>query len=116
MDGLRRSLCSVVCKWNYDATDGKWSTEFLKQIGLSDLIGEKNKIGDQIKAPGSPIAGGLSELAASELNLLPGTAVGVSLIDAHAGAAALFGCSAEGVDGDVTSKLGRFFFTLFSFH
>ena len=34
-----RSLCSVVCKWNYqaDGTTQTWDDSFLKQIGLEDL-------------------------------------------------------------------------------
>ena len=35
--------------------------------------------------PGSPLGDGLTEEAAADLGLLPGTAVGASLIDAHAG-------------------------------
>ena len=38
---LFRSLCSVVCKWGYladpNALDG-WSSTFLNQIGLGDLV------------------------------------------------------------------------------
>lgn len=75
-------------------------------IGINDLIEGESKIGTRILAPGTPIAGGLSKQASDELNLLLGTAVGVSMIDAHAGAVALFGCSTEGVNSDVASKLG----------
>lgn len=35
-----RSLCSLVCKWNYDANpNGKngWNEDFFSRIGLSDL-------------------------------------------------------------------------------
>lgn len=96
----------MVCKWNFDAANNQWSSDFMSLIGIHELIEGESKIGANILAPGSPIRGGLSKQAADELDLLPGTAVGVSLIDAHAGAAALFGCSAEGVNSDVTSKLG----------
>lgn len=104
-----RSLCSVVCKWNYDAFNNNWSSDLLGQIGLSELVDEGNRIGEDVRAPGYPIPGGLNDRAAKELYLLPGTPVGVSMIDAHAGAVALFGCSAEGLDNDVTSKLGNLY-------
>lgn len=102
-----RSLCSVVCKWNFDAENNEWSSDYFRQIGIPELIEGSNKIGTQFHAPGSPISGGLSKWAAVEFDLLPGTAVGVSMIDAHAGAAAMFGCSAVDVASDVTSKLGN---------
>lgn len=35
--------------------------------------------------PGSPLGEGLTQEAAADLGLDPGTAVGASLIDAHAG-------------------------------
>lgn len=36
-------------------------------------------------SPGSPLGDGLTQEAAADLGLDPGTAVGASLIDAHAG-------------------------------
>ena len=42
--------------------------------------------GAKPQSPGSPLDAGLSKQAAEELGLLPGTSVGTSLIDAHAGA------------------------------
>ncbi|XP_050098727.1 FGGY carbohydrate kinase domain-containing protein [Anopheles aquasalis] len=105
-----RSICSAVCKWNYDAEQRAWCDEFLQQINLSaELSREDWKIiGRQVLDPGVPIAKGLSEAAARELDLLPGTAVATSMIDAHAGALALFGCRRESGTGDdekVTSKM-----------
>ena len=39
-----RSLCSLVCKWNYEiGADGReigWNEHFLRQIGLEDLASE----------------------------------------------------------------------------
>jgi FGGY-family pentulose kinase len=100
-----RSICSVACKWNFDALKGSWSVDFLNKIGLADLA-ENNfaKIGSTINFPADPIGHGLTEKAAMELNLLPNTAVGTSMIDAHAGALALLGCDAQS-DTDLTSKL-----------
>lgn len=42
-------------------------------------------VGEQSCCPGSPVGEGLTREAAEELGLNPGTAVGASLIDAHAG-------------------------------
>ncbi|CAD7003040.1 unnamed protein product [Ceratitis capitata] len=90
-----RSLCSVVCKWNYDAMNMRWSVDFLKQIGLDDLcVNNFEIIGQRICEPGAAVGAGLTEQAAKDLSLLPGTIVGTSLIDAHAGALGMFGCRA----------------------
>ncbi|KAK9504676.1 hypothetical protein O3M35_010952 [Rhynocoris fuscipes] len=103
-----RSLCSVVCKWLYEASPdgGQWNKEFLKIIGLEDLA-ENNfhKIGNSIKAPGEPCGSGLSKSAAKQLNLLPGTAVGTSIIDAHAGGLGLIGCSEPNTSQAFNSRI-----------
>ncbi|XP_050076211.1 FGGY carbohydrate kinase domain-containing protein [Anopheles maculipalpis] len=105
-----RSICSAVCKWNYDAENRRWSEDFLQAVGLGeDLRGDSWKlIGRQVLTPGTPIEGGLSPKAAQELGLNPGTAVASSMIDAHAGALALLGCQSPDGSGDarkLTSKL-----------
>ncbi|XP_062543115.1 FGGY carbohydrate kinase domain-containing protein [Armigeres subalbatus] len=89
---LSRSICSAVCKWNYDAIKASWSTDFLSKIGLHDLT-ENNfsLIGENLNSPGTAIPGGLSKETAKAMDLLPGTAVATSMIDAHAGALALLG-------------------------
>ncbi|XP_054732853.1 FGGY carbohydrate kinase domain-containing protein [Anastrepha obliqua] len=90
-----RSLCSAVCKWNYDAMKMCWSAEFLKKIDLEDLCRNNFEIiGQSICEPGTAVGAGLTKEAAEELSLLPGTIVGTSLIDAHAGALGMFGCRA----------------------
>jgi ribulose kinase len=79
----RRSLCSVICKWMHDGR--AWASDFYEGIGLHDLAGEGfARLGTDIVGPGSRI-GGLSDAAAEELGLNPGTPVGASLIDAYAG-------------------------------
>lgn len=95
-----RSLCSVVCKWNYDAINGSWSKDFLTAIELEDLCDNDFEIiGKKICDPGSAVGKGLTEEAAEAFNLLPGTVVGTSLIDAHAGALGMFGCQ-TGIGSD----------------
>lgn len=101
-----RSLCSVVCKWNYDGIKGRWSNDFLEQIGLDDLCKNNFEVlGRKIREPGSTVGYGLTESAAKDLGLLPGTSVAASMIDAHAGALCLFGCQAEGIDDKLSSKM-----------
>lgn len=101
-----RSLCSAVCKWNYDGLNGCWSSDFFEKIGLDDLCKNNFEVlGRKIREPGTTVGKGLTECAAKELGLLPGTPVAASMIDAHAGALCLFGCNAEGIDEQITSKL-----------
>lgn len=98
-----RSLCSVVCKWNYlgqKGADGAgWPIDFLKQVGLIDLVDEQfSRIGQSVRPMGEPIAKGLTSKSARELGLAVGTPVGVSIIDAHAGGLGMLGASIEGIE------------------
>ncbi|KAG4078833.1 hypothetical protein HA402_015423 [Bradysia odoriphaga] len=100
-----RSLCSVVCKWNYDAANKCWSDDFFRKINLLDLSTENyRKLGNRIREPGEFIRG-LTAEAAVELGLRPNVKVSTSMIDAHAGALALFGCSAENINPNLISKM-----------
>ncbi|CAB0036765.1 unnamed protein product [Trichogramma brassicae] len=105
-----RSLCSLVCKWNYSAgpnITNNWCFDYLEEIGLSDLAADNyRKIGQIVKSPGSPVGNGLSRKSAEELNLLEGTPVGASIIDAHAGGLGMLGCSANDISSDFTTRLG----------
>ncbi|MDD7970260.1 FGGY-family carbohydrate kinase [Roseinatronobacter alkalisoli] len=90
-----RSLCSMVCKWTYLGHMGQhgegWDDAFLAAIGLEDLTLDNHaRIGTTLAAPGQP-CGGLTDAAAQELGLRPGTPVAASLIDAHAGALGTLG-------------------------
>lgn len=89
-----RSLCSVVCKWGFDADSHK-QCDF-----VTDLATEK-KVGSKVIGPGE-VSGYLSQQAAIELGLIDrgsihdkenlgplNVAVGTSLIDAHAGMLAM---------------------------
>jgi len=96
-----RSLCSVVCKWNYDAAAHSWSSEFLRGADLEELTRNKfSALGSDVQPPGKPVGKGLSKRAASELGLEVGTVVSTSLIDAHAGALGMFGCRADSKNTD----------------
>ncbi|BFZ16497.1 hypothetical protein BsWGS_19536 [Bradybaena similaris] len=93
---LSRSLCSVVCKWGFQADgDGMcWDDDFLSLIDLGDLTNNNHsKLGNIQQDVGSPCGSGLTSQAAEELGLIPGTHVGTSMIDAHAGALACVGCT-----------------------
>lgn len=91
-----RSLCSVVCKWTYlghRGLDGAgWDAGYFEKIGLGDLAEERFlRIGSRIRPMGEPVGRGLTDKAARELGLAPGTPVGVSIIDAHAGGIGMLG-------------------------
>ncbi|KAG7526895.1 FGGY carbohydrate kinase domain-containing protein [Solea senegalensis] len=95
---LTRSLCTVVCKWMYCPPDG-WDDSFWTSIGLEDLLeNDFSKIGSEMCSPGSPLGSGLTPEAAADLGLDPGTAVGASLIDAHAGGLGVIGADVTGFD------------------
>ncbi len=112
-----RSLCSTVCKWTYRGHDRRqlqdrggptstaeasevsqgWDDGFFRQVGLEDLADEGYKrIGTRVRPVGEPVGDGLTQDAARQLGLLPGTPVGVSVIDGHAGCIGLLGARLHG--------------------
>lgn len=96
-----RSLCTTVCKWTYlghRSHDGEgWSADFWRQIGLGDLVDEAyQRIGTRMRPMGEAVGQGLTPDAARELGLMPGTPVGVPIIDAHAGGIGVLGASLGG--------------------
>uniref|UniRef100_A0A6B2EEV8 Putative ribulose kinase n=1 Tax=Phlebotomus kandelakii TaxID=1109342 RepID=A0A6B2EEV8_9DIPT len=94
---LARSLCSVVCKWNYDGQKHCWDRQFLDSASLSNLNGRDfiSLAGDSVQSPGATVGRGLTASAAKDLGLPEGTPVGTSLIDAYAGALALLGAETD---------------------
>ncbi len=95
-----RSLCSTVCKWTYMGHEDRWDSSYFREIGLEDLLEhDAQKIGREVKTMGEALGYGLTQRAASEMGLIPGTAVSVSIIDAHAGTLGTLG--ACGVSGEV---------------
>lgn len=96
-----RSLCTTVCKWTYVGHEGRWDDSFFEGIGLGDLAGGGHaKIGRVVRPMGER-AGGVSDRAATELGIAPGAAVGVAIIDAHAGGLGLLGAGATSLDASV---------------
>jgi len=101
-----RSLCTVVCKWGYlghEGEFGRWDKSFYEQIGLSDLF-DDGKVTDNVRPMGT-CAGRLTPAAARHLGLHEGVAVGVGIIDAHAGGVGVLGAVWEGEDGTPLEKL-----------
>ncbi|XP_054714417.1 FGGY carbohydrate kinase domain-containing protein-like isoform X2 [Uloborus diversus] len=106
----QRSLCSLVCKWTYQAGQGSnngWQDDFWNEIGLSDLVEENyKKIGSDVLIPGEPCGNGLSVEAAKEMKLLPGIPVSASIIDAHAGGLGVLSCSRpDGIVDNIEDRM-----------
>ncbi|XP_028163451.1 FGGY carbohydrate kinase domain-containing protein [Ostrinia furnacalis] len=105
---MTRSLCSLVCKWNYECSiDGKqgWNVSYLREIGLEDLAhNDFQKLGNKVLMPGEK-CGGLLDDVAKVLGLCAGTPVAASIIDAHAGGLGMIGTNGEGIDKDMSSRL-----------
>lgn len=87
-----RSLCSVTCKWGYDAHLSRWPWDLFTTFGLDESIA--NKLGTVIHKPGINV-GCLSFRAAQEMGLDAKVidplqiSLASSLIDAHSGALAM---------------------------
>jgi D-ribulokinase len=99
---LSRSLCTVVCKWTYLGHERRWDADYFRAIGLGELADEGfSRIGPEIGDVGAALGAGLTAEAAADLGLAPGTAVGGSLIDAHAGGLGSLGWAGS----DVSTQL-----------
>lgn len=97
-----RSICTVTCKWTYLAHEKSWSADYFRQVGLGELAADGfAKIGDRIVEPAVALGKGLTEAAAKDLGLAPGTPVGASLIDAHAGAVGTIGAAVDDAHKEV---------------
>lgn len=107
---LTRSTCTLTCKWTYLAHEQRWDRDYFETIGLGALASDDfARIGTEVADPGTALAKGLTPTAAGELGLNPGIAVGVGMIDAHAGAIGTLG--ADGLPGEVGNRLAYVFGT-----
>lgn len=107
---LERSSCTVTCKWTYLAHEDRWDESYFRAIGLGELAANNFKrIGRRIVHPGTPLAEGLTAIAAEAMGLQPGTPVAAGLIDAHAGGVGTV--AARGGAQDAQSCLGYVFGT-----
>jgi len=95
-----RSLCTVVCKWTYlghEGTTGRWDRSFLEAVGIADVF-DGDRISNDVRPMGSRL-GQLTAAAASDLGLSEQCAVGIGIIDAHAGGLGLLGAVWNGREG-----------------
>lgn len=101
-----RSLCTVVCKWTYlghEQPRGRWDREFLEAVGIADAF-TNGCVVDDIRPMGS-FLGSLTQAAAADLGLTTDCAVGVGIIDAHAGGLGLMGAVWNGCEGQDLTRL-----------
>ncbi len=107
---VARSLCTVTCKWTYLAHEERWDPDYFRSVGLEELIDDDfARIGTRVVGIGSPVGHGLTEAAARELDLVPGTPVSAGLIDAHAGGVGSVG--AAGAAGTLATRMAYIFGT-----
>lgn len=89
------SACTVTCKWTYlNHESPGWQADLLARVGLDGLQQQlripamASQLGDKV--------GGLCQAAAQAWGLEAGIAVGVPMIDAHAGALGVLGATPAG--------------------
>jgi D-ribulokinase len=107
---LARSICTLTCKWTYLGHERRWDEAYFRAIGLGVLADEAfARIGTEVVEGGTALAQGLTEAAAADLGLLPGTPVAAGLIDAHAGGVGTVG--GQGSVGTLQSRMAYVFGT-----
>ncbi|XP_027203661.2 FGGY carbohydrate kinase domain-containing protein [Dermatophagoides pteronyssinus] len=105
-----RSLCSVVCKWGFDAENNKWRSDFFEKLGIKFDESIRMKIGNKIIQPGM-IIGYLSAEIAQQIGISMNDGdqpikITCPLIDAHAGALSMLTFSNSSIS---KSNLGETF-------
>ncbi|KAI8099393.1 uncharacterized protein BX664DRAFT_321151 [Halteromyces radiatus] len=113
---VARSTCSLICKCSYlprgvetNLPEG-WDRDYFEAIGLECLVEEQwKRLGgneqDEVLHAGDRVGNGLTEQAALDLGLLPGTPVGSAVIDAYAGAVATLGASSSSSSSPLSNRL-----------
>ncbi len=97
----RRSICTTTCKWNFLSHEKQgWQIDLFQQLGMAQLLNSKEwnqRIGlnEEVTMVGEKV-GTLSNKAAKELHLFQrnqifSISIGMSMIDAHAGALGMLG-------------------------
>ena len=86
------SVCTLTCKWNYLAHEGRFPEAMLRAVGLGDLGA---RLPQRVLPLGSS-PGTLTAAAARDLGLPASVIVATGIIDAHAGGLALIGTRPEG--------------------
>jgi FGGY-family pentulose kinase len=105
---LKRSICSIVCKWthiNSPVEGGNyWDSSYFREIGLEDVL---PKIGSTFSFPGGQDSDTLCPQAVEELGLHSKVKVGYSMIDADSGVLGMVGCKIKNEEGikDITKRL-----------
>jgi FGGY-family pentulose kinase len=99
---LKRSICTVVCKWTHiNAPAGnQWDKSYFDLIDLTDAL---PKIGNEFSFPSDSDL--ISEGTALQLGIGQEVKVGFSMIDAHSGVLGMLGCQVEGRKNDETGRL-----------
>jgi FGGY-family pentulose kinase len=86
------SACTLTCKWTYLNHEAPgWQQDLLELVGLDDML-LRLRIPAQASQVGGR-AGNLAQETAHAWGLRPGIAVGVAMIDAHAGALGVLGAT-----------------------
>ncbi|MHB9094369.1 MAG: FGGY-family carbohydrate kinase, partial [Eubacteriales bacterium] len=80
-DRFVSSKCTATCKWNFTDTEGGWSDEFMREIGLGDF---KDKIPVDVVPVGGRV-GRITPETAAEIGLPKELPVFQGGIDAHIG-------------------------------
>ncbi|KAH8122756.1 FGGY-family pentulose kinase [Trichoderma asperelloides] len=113
-----RSFCSAVCKQGFvpvgvDGSVKGWQEDFYHEIGLGDLVKDDFKLMGGVDGVSGKFAsagecvGTLSRLAASQLGLPEGIAVGSGVIDAYAGWIGTVGAKVELTEDELKTDVPK---------